>query len=114
MEEGEFVTPAYSDYSMRQIINKLAEYEDTEEQGLILRSRAGVGSKVYDTDGNEFIVKHFTYYSYMQPHFEYEAHNEEGLIMRFKDIHIDKFVFLTKEEAEAELIKRQEGGTCEQ
>lgn len=87
-------------------LHKLADYENLEEQGLLLRLKAGVGSKVYDVYGNEYIVKHFTYYSYFEPHFEYEARNEEGTIWRFKDIHFGRFVFLTKEEAEQELAKR--------
>lgn len=81
----------------------IAEYERLEEQGLLLRLKAGVGSKVYDVEGNEYIVKHFTYYSYFEPHFEYEAKDKEGIIWRFKDIHFGRFVFLTKEEAEQAL-----------
>ncbi len=81
-------------------LKELRKYRELEEQGLLLRLKAGVGRKVYDADGNEYIVKHFTYYSYFEPHFEYEAINDEGVIWRFKDIHFGRFVFLTKEEAE--------------
>ena len=90
----------------KDVMKRLADYEDAEEQGLLLRLKAGVGSKVYDVDGNEYIVKRFTYYSYFEPHFEYEAQNEEGVIWRFKDIHFGRFVFLTKEEAEAIIDER--------
>lgn len=38
---------AYCDYDVREIINKLAEYEDLEEQGLILRLPCKVGDTVY-------------------------------------------------------------------
>ena len=37
MTEDGLIRPAYSDYSTRRIIERLAEYEDLEEQGLLLR-----------------------------------------------------------------------------
>lgn len=47
MTEDGLVTPSYSDYSSRRIIEKLAEYEDLEEQGLILKLPCKVGDTVY-------------------------------------------------------------------
>ena len=37
MTEDGLIRPSYSDYSTRRIIERLAEYEDLEEQGLLLR-----------------------------------------------------------------------------
>ena len=34
--KGEIIK-AYSDYNVREIINKLADYEDAEEQGLLIK-----------------------------------------------------------------------------
>lgn len=99
----DFVKRNIDAWSISQCLEKLQKYEDAEEQGLLLHLKAGVGSEIYDLDGNKYIVKHFTYYSYFQPHFEYEARNEEGNILRFKDIHIGKSIFLTKEEKEQNL-----------
>lgn len=41
------ITPAYSDYQTRDIIHKLAEYEDLEEQGLLLRLPCSEGDVVW-------------------------------------------------------------------
>ena len=37
MTEDGWIRPSYSCYSTRKIIERLAEYEDAEEQGLLLR-----------------------------------------------------------------------------
>lgn len=37
MTEDGLIRPSYSDYPTRRIIERLAEYEDLEEQGLLLR-----------------------------------------------------------------------------
>lgn len=42
---------AYCDYGTRDIINKLAKYEDAEEQGSLLRLPCKVGDTVYAIDG---------------------------------------------------------------
>lgn len=39
--------PIYSDYPIRAIMNKLAEYEDAEEHGLLLRLPCKVGTTIY-------------------------------------------------------------------
>ena len=50
MEEGGIVTPTYSDYPVRKIMNKLAEYEDAEEQGLLLMLPCPIGSTIYSLE----------------------------------------------------------------
>lgn len=47
MTEDGIVTPSYSDYSTRRIIEKLAEYEDAEEQGLLLKLPCKVGTELF-------------------------------------------------------------------
>ena len=117
MEEGEFVTPAYSDYSMRQIINKLADYEDAEEQGLLLMLPCVIGTTVYSFDRQIWIdekgCRDCVYYAvdgfcdYEEEHpactkvfetkFNFNMLNDFG-----------KTTFLTKEEAEAALKNLQD------
>lgn len=45
--KGKEKIKAYCDYETRDIINKLAEYEDLEEQGLLLRLPCKVGDMLY-------------------------------------------------------------------
>jgi hypothetical protein len=47
MTEDGMITPSYSDYPIRRIIERLADYEDAEEQGLLLRLPCKVGDTVY-------------------------------------------------------------------
>ena len=41
------IRPSYSNYSTKRIIERLTEYEDAEEQGLLLRLPCKVGTTVY-------------------------------------------------------------------
>lgn len=89
--------------------NKLAEYEDLEEQGLLLRLPCKVGTPVYNTtwwdDVTETItVKGTTYYRSIIKH----KVSKSNFSLR----DLDKFgkeVFLTKEEAEAKLRELERG-----
>lgn len=47
MTEDGIITPSYSDYPIRRIIERLTEYEDAEEQGLLLRLPCKVGDTVF-------------------------------------------------------------------
>ena len=47
MTEDGWIKPSYSNYSTEIIIERLAEYEDLEEQGLQLRLPCKVGDTVY-------------------------------------------------------------------
>lgn len=86
--------PIYSDYPIRAIMNKLAEYEDAEEQGLLLKLPCKVGETVYSVveDGLQIFELKFTLDFYVR---------------RKSDF--GKTVFLTKEEAEHTLQKMKEG-----
>ena len=79
--------------------SKLAEYEDLEEQGLLLRLPCKVGDTVYclnicDSDLviNELRIRSLT-----------------TIVNFLENKAFGKTVFLTKEEAEAELAKMKEG-----
>jgi hypothetical protein len=105
--------PAVSDYASK-VLTKLADYEDAEEQGLLLRLPCKVGDKVYqisenfieqctvetiflgnyrDRNGNWCNMAEIYYDRYDCPYVSTE--------MYFTDI--GETVFLTKKEAKAKL-----------
>lgn len=90
------------------ILKKLADYEDLEEQGRLIKLPCKVGDTVYgiNTDRNIvsalkiISVKIYSYAIY----FDYQL--IDGIyknIVSFADADIGKTVFLTKSEAEAKL-----------
>ena len=83
-EDG-LVRPSYSDYSIRRIIERLAEYEDLEEQGLLLKLPCPIGTEVW-TIMCGMTGKHPTLF---KQSFEYSMIE-----------HFGKAVFLTKDEAQ--------------
>lgn len=98
-------------------LEKLADYEDLEEQGRLLKLPCKVGDTVYgiNTDRNIvsalkiISVKIYSYAIY----FDYQL--IDGIyknIVSFADADIGKTVFLTKSEAEAKL-KELRGGESE-
>lgn len=117
MTEDGMVTPTYSDYSMRNIIERLAEYEDAEEQGLLIRLPCKVGDVVYfpiyDYHDSAIIEtirieENGVFYDWVQ----YEVGVDCTEVWdngSFADGNIGKTVFLTREEAEAKLAEMQKG-----
>ena len=102
MTEDGLIRPSYSDYPTRRIIERLAEYEDLEEQGLLLRLPCKVGDTVYSLDrfcgGSSDCPS--------RPCKECPDHQLEIYERKFalKDIpEFGKTIFLTKEEAEQKL-----------
>lgn len=101
--------PIYSDYPIRAIMNKLAEYEDAEEQGLLLRLPCKVGTPVYsiaqdcgwDTLDCRCMDCEDCRYLY--------TFVEQNAFDTYMCDEIGKTVFLTKEEAEQALQKMKEG-----
>ena len=89
----------------RNIYNKLVEYEDLEEQGLLLKLPCKVGDKIYQIEDNYI-------YEFDAKSIDIRKENEEYIFcIEYGDYKLDdigKTVFLTKEEAEKEL-KRLEG-----
>lgn len=106
---GEYLYPA---------IEKLAEYEDLEEQGLLVRLPCKVGDMVWDNDfgyPESYEIKAFSYGycdSYVEPGigiedeiiFYYENYTHSiSITGAFPMSEIGKTVFLTREEAEKKL-----------
>ena len=110
-EEDGWIRPSpeegtvYSCYSTRKIIERLAEYEDLEEQGLLLRLPVKVGDTVYTIrygEENDFVVVETKIIEIRQ---NVNGIFFEPLISR-KAYKIDDFgkeVFLTRAEAEQKL-----------
>ena len=86
---------------LHTVVSKLAEYEDLEEQGLLLRLPCKVGTKVYAinriVDYGE-VVDEATYsYSIIEREFQIY------MMMNYGKLVFGKTVFLTKAEAEQKL-----------
>jgi hypothetical protein len=94
-----------------KILTKLADYEDLEEQGLLVRLPVKIGDMIWDNDFGHpvsYEIKAFSYGfcdSYVKPNIEDEIifyyENYNGSITgAFPMSEIGKTVFLTREEAE--------------
>ena len=108
MIEDGLIRPSYSDYSTRRIIERLAEYEDLEEQGLLLRLPCKVGSTLYQPISNrinEYKVIGLCF-DITRNEFMYEVAYQIGLEWYKTTCDFDcigKTVFLTKYEAKQKL-----------
>ena len=99
-----------------RLLDKLAAYEDAEEQGLLVRLPCKVGDKVYllwpcgkhGKSVSEMVVTHIDID--LMPDIEFACHKEKGTgsYWFFKPKDIGKTVFLTREEAEAALKGERE------
>lgn len=97
----------FNDTVLLEMYDKLKEYEDLEEQGLLIRLPCKVGTKelyiideyeeIYYLDADEVTIKRFPTGTII---FEYDSYELE-----YKDF--GKTVFLTKEEAERALEERK-------
>ena len=118
MTEDGWMRPSYSNYSTERIIEKLAEYEDAEEQGLLLRLPCKIGSILYQPTSNG-INEYYTIglcFNIPRNKFMYEVTYNVGLDW-YKTTcdfdYINDVVFLTREEAEnklkeMEILKEQD------
>lgn len=90
----------YEDCYARKIYEKLAHYEDLEEQGRLIELPCKVGDTVYvvDTDYTDIYDLSSQYYFIIECEFELYMITGLGI-----------WVFLTKEEAEGKLKKLKEG-----
>ena len=88
---------------VREVMRKLADYEDLEEQGLLLKLPCKVDDTLYFVSRNkiieELIVLKITY----QDKFIITFRDESNDIGNVSEKYIGKTVFLTKEEAEEKL-----------
>ena len=101
---------------LEKCLRKLAEYEDLEEQGLLLRLPCKIGDIIYEVsyENREFvikehIVKEFIYRTYRFPRIEIYCENENGFLVCNNIGKFDECLFLTQAEAEAKL-KELRGG----
>lgn len=103
----------------RMILEKLATYEDAEEQGLLLRLPCKVGDKVYNVSENfiepctveviylaDYADRDGNYCNMAEIHYDRKDCPYVSTEIYFTDI--GKTVFLTREAAEAKL-KEMEG-----
>ena len=89
---------------------KLTEYENLEEQGLLLRLPCKVGDTIYEVsyENREFvikehIVKEFIYRTYRFQRIEIYCENENGFLVCNNIGKLDECLFITKAEAEQKL-----------
>lgn len=105
-----------------KILTKLADYEDLEEQGLLVRLPVKIGDMIWDNDFGHpvsYEIKAFSYGfcdSYVEPNIEDEIifyyENYNGSITgAFPMSEIGKTVFLTREEAENKLEEMKNDGS---
>ena len=98
------------DYGDGSPTEKLADYEDAEEHGLLLRLPCKVGDTIYEVsyENREFvikehIVKEFIYRTYRFPRIEIYCENENGFLVCNNIGKLDECLFLTQAEAEQKL-----------
>ena len=101
--------------TIEKIFEKLADYEDAEEQGLLLRLPCKVGDTIYEVTYEnrkyiirEHIVNQFVYIAYRKPRIEIYCEGENGFLSSSITGQLDDGLFLNREEAEAKL-KEMEG-----
>lgn len=98
------------------VCEKLGDYEDLEEHGLMLRLPCKIGDTIYEVsyENREFvikehIVKEFIYRAYRFPRIEIYCENENGFLACNNIGKLDECLFLTQAKAEAKL-KELRGG----
>lgn len=103
---------AKSNVTIKEVCDKLADYEDLEEQGRLLRLPCKVGDKIFldfagfGKDIDKFIVKDFHLDCFEDGETilfcDYES--DDGVLSgRIDVVEFGKTIFLTKSEAEAKL-----------
>lgn len=86
-----------------EAVDKLADYEDAEEQGLLLRLPCNVGDVVYYINFSQGKVEEDTVMEFSSETFDWYAR-----LRHSKWVHLDMFkinFYLTKEEAEQKLAE---------
>ena len=101
---------AKPDVTIREILNKLAAYEDLEEQGKLLKLPCAVGDTVYEVQD---VRKRIQEYVVIAIHvsncgnlYGWELKDKKGVysnVNGFSEYALGRTVFLTREEAEAAL-----------
>lgn len=93
---------------------KLKDYEDAEEQGLLLRLPCKVGDTIYEVSYEnrkyiirEHIVNQFVYIAYRNHRIEIYCEGENGFLSSSIAGKLDDGLFLNREEAEAKLAEME-------
>ena len=97
---------AWSGKDLTDIVNKLAEYEDAEEQGLLLRLPCRIGTTIYHTQWfdsiNESVI--IDGKVFFRTERKYKVSKSTFSVLDIEEF--GKTVFLTKEEAESALAEK--------
>ena len=85
----------FMDDGMNVYMNKLREYEDKEEDTLLLHLPLAVGQHVTDESGEEYVVSWYVIYSSMTDAVQYQAnHISDDILIRFKSSDIGRTIFI--------------------
>ena len=106
---------------IRAVLKKLADYEDLEEQGLLVKLPCKVGDIIWDNDFGYPQSYEINAYSYGYCDSYVESYVEEEVVFYFENSNrsitgsfpmseIGKTVFLTREEAEKKLEEMKNNG----
>lgn len=110
MRDGLCVKTVFSsDFGTQNILHRLADYEDLEEQGRLICLPCKVGDTVWSTRwwDNKKISKKIDGETWYKDIFQHKITKEKFSLYDLDKI--GKDVFLTKEEAEAKLKELKEG-----
>lgn len=97
------------------VYRKLKDYEDAEEQGLLLLLPCKVEDTIYEVSYEnrkyiirEHVVNQFVYIAYRKPRIEIYCKGENGFLSSSITGQLDDGLFLTREEAEAKLKEMED------
>lgn len=100
--------------ALETIAERLANMEQAEEQGMLLRLPCKVGDTIYEVSYEnrkyiirEHIVNQFVYTSYRNPRIEIYCEGENGFLSSSITGQLDDGLFLNREEAEAKLAEME-------
>lgn len=97
-------------------INKLAQYEDLEEQGLLVRLPCKVGDTVYgiyNVLGFGIEIYTVAEITYDENGTKISGFSSDGWVTLIREDDFGKNVFLTRDEAQAAALKKMEGDKSE-
>lgn len=85
----------FMDDGMAMYMNKLREYEDAEEDKLLVHLPLSVGQHIVDQSGEEYIISWYVIYSSMSDAVQYQAnHISDDTLIRFTGLDVGKTIFI--------------------
>lgn len=106
MTEDGLITPSYSDYPIRRIIERLADYEDAEEQGLLPKFH--LGDEFWTMWlGKPLKAKIVMLQQKKNGIWKYRFCDEQSHTHDYEENEFGKYFWTTKEEAEQALAERK-------